>query len=69
MSAGDFRERVMNSSIGWIRRTRIRRNAAIAAGNMRCEQAVAALTEMLNDENPILREHAAWALHEITKTR
>ncbi|MHB9035570.1 MAG: tRNA epoxyqueuosine(34) reductase QueG [Armatimonadota bacterium] len=65
LSAEGFREMVKESSIGWIRRARIRRNAAIAAGNLRTEQAVPALTRMLEDENPILREHAAWALGQI----
>lgn len=61
----EFREKVRHSSIGWIRRTRICRNAAIAAGNMRCEAAAPALAEMLSDENPMLRATAAWALGEI----
>lgn len=58
----EFNAAVKNSSIGWIRRTRIRRNAAIAAGNLGCEEAIPALTEMLSDENPMLRETAEWAL-------
>ncbi len=57
-----YRDKVKNSSIGWIRRTRIRRNAAIAAGNLRCEAAVPALAQMLSDENALLRAVAAWAL-------
>ena len=65
LSPSDFRNNVKNSSIGWIRRTRIRRNAAIAAGNNKCEAAVPALARMLDDENPMLRGTAAWALGEI----
>lgn len=65
LTAKDFRERVSGSSIGWIRRARIRRNAAIAAGNMKCEQAIPSLRQMLEDENTVLREHAAIALNEI----
>lgn len=65
MTPAEFRRDVKDTSIGWIRRTRIRRNAAIAAGNLRCEGAVSALKEMLRDENPVLRETAEWALEKI----
>ena len=37
LTAEDFREHVAGSSIGWIRRTRIRRNASIAAENLSSE--------------------------------
>lgn len=66
MTPHEFNERIRDSSIGWIRRTRIRRNAAIAAGNLACEEALPALTEMLSDESPLLREAAQWAIKEIT---
>ncbi len=65
LSADQFAERVKDSSIGWIRRTRIRRNAAIAAGNVRAEQAVPALAEMLKDGSANLRASATWALERI----
>jgi epoxyqueuosine reductase len=65
LSAEEFKRTVKNSSVGWIRRTRIRRNAAIAAGNLKCEAATPSLVGMLDDENPVLRAHAAWALGEI----
>ncbi len=66
LTAQRFREGIKDSSIGWIRRTRIRRNAAVAAGNLRCESALPALKDMLRDENPVLRETAEWAIKEIT---
>lgn len=65
LSAAEYRDKVAPSSIGWIRRVRIRRNAAIAAGNLAYEDAIPALEEMLRDENPILREAAQWAIKEI----
>jgi epoxyqueuosine reductase len=61
----EFRERVKNSSIGWIKRARIRRNAAIVAGNLRSREAIPVLSEMLDDHDPMLRECARWALREI----
>lgn len=65
MTPQTFNAEVRDSAIGWIRRTRIRRNAAIAAGNLKSEEAVPALTAMLSDENPVLREAAEWAIKEI----
>lgn len=65
MTSEDYKATVKHSSIGWIRRTRIRRNAAIAAGNLKCEDAIQALTEMLSDSDPVLREAAGWAIKEI----
>lgn len=65
MTPQDYNATVQKSSIGWIRRTRIRRNAAIAAGNLKREDAIPALTEMLSDDDPVLREAAEWAIKEI----
>jgi len=64
----EFRDVVKPSSIGWIGRTRIRRNAVIAAGNLRCEEAIAVLQEITNNDNPIISDCARWALAE-TKQR
>ncbi|MEN6357582.1 MAG: tRNA epoxyqueuosine(34) reductase QueG [Armatimonadota bacterium] len=65
MSSRDFRERVKRSSIGWIGRTRIRRNAIIAAGNLGCEESISALEKVLDGESAILREYAKWSLQKI----
>ena len=65
LSAQDFKRTVKESSIGWIGRNRIRRNAAVAAGNLRCESAVPELVDLLGSLNPMLRAHAAWALGRI----
>jgi epoxyqueuosine reductase len=65
LTPAGFAERVRDSSIGWIGRNRIRRNAAVAAGNLRRTEAIPALTEMLADADPVLREHAAWAIDRI----
>ena len=65
MNAAEFKN-IASSSVGWIRRTRIRRNAAIAAGNLRSKTALGALMRMLNDDNALLRETAGWAIDKIT---
>ncbi|MGI6294955.1 MAG: tRNA epoxyqueuosine(34) reductase QueG [Armatimonadota bacterium] len=67
LSAADYKAQVAASSIGWLRRTRIRRNAAIAAGNLQCGVAIDALEEMCNDESLTLREVARWAINKIGK--
>jgi epoxyqueuosine reductase len=65
MSAREFREKVKKSSIGWIGRARIRRNAIIAAGNLGCEKAISALDEVMRGESAILHEYAMWSLDKI----
>jgi epoxyqueuosine reductase len=41
------------------------RNACVAAGNWGNETAVPTLIDLLTDEEPLIRGHAAWALHQI----
>lgn len=65
ISAREFRRTVRPSSIGWIGRTRVRRNAAIAAGNLRCREAADELEIMISDDDPILRDCAGWALRRM----
>ena len=43
----------------------ILRNAAVALGNWCAPEAVPALAIALNDEEPLVRGHAAWALGRI----
>ena len=65
----DFEARVTPTTAGWIRRTRFRRNAIIALGNIRDPIAVPVLVEALSDPEPIIRGHAAWALGRIGESR
>lgn len=60
-----FNERFARSPIKRIKRSRLLRNAAVAAGNWGSEAAVPALASLLGDPEPLLRGHAAWALHQI----
>ncbi|HEX2189519.1 MAG TPA: HEAT repeat domain-containing protein, partial [Longimicrobiaceae bacterium] len=41
------------------------RNVAVALGNWGAPEAVPALAVALNDEEPLVRGHAAWALGRI----
>lgn len=60
-----FNERFAHSPIKRIKRTRLLRNVCVAAGNWGSEAAVPALIALLQDAEPLIRGHAAWALHQI----
>jgi epoxyqueuosine reductase len=61
----EFRRSIKLTAAGWIKRTRLRRNAAIALGNARDPEAVPALIHALDDPESVIRAHAAWALGRI----
>ncbi len=60
-----YQARFRHSAIKRAKRQGLRRNAAVALGNLRDRRAVPALTEALGDDDPIVRGHAAWALGRI----
>jgi epoxyqueuosine reductase len=60
-----FQKRFANSPILRIKRRGLLRNACVAAGNWGNETAVPTLIDLLTDEEPLIRGHAAWALHQI----
>lgn len=61
----DFNERFEDSPIKRIKRTRLVRNACVAAGNWGSKEALPGLIPLLKDEEAIIRGHAAWALQRI----
>lgn len=65
MTKAEFDVRVGPTTASWIRRSRFRRNVAVALGNIGDPSAVPTLVEALNDMNPIIRGHAAWSLGKI----
>jgi epoxyqueuosine reductase len=60
-----FRQRYARTPIARIGRHRLLRNAAVALGNWGDARATSALTKALTDPEPLVREHAAWALERI----
>ncbi len=62
ISSAEFKAIVGPTTAGWIRRTRFRRNVAIALGNIRDPAAVPGLMEALADPEPVIRGHVAWSL-------
>lgn len=61
-----FRESFRDSPIKRIKRRRLLRNVAVALGNSRDPQALPALERALHDPEPLIREHATWAITTIT---
>lgn len=65
LDEADFQKRFAASPIKRIKRRGLLRNACVAAGNWGSETAVPALISLLSDPEPLIRGHAAWALHQI----
>ncbi len=60
-----FRARFKGTPIMRARQRGLLRNVAVALGNWGDETAVPALSNTLNDGEPLVRAHAAWALGQI----
>ncbi len=60
-----FQHRFAHSPIYRIKRARFLRNVCVAAGNWGSVTAVSPLVTLLADPEPLIRGHAAWALHQI----
>lgn len=65
MDLQEFDQRFADSPIARLGRDRLVRNACVAAGNWGSEITISALSSLLNDPNPLVRGHAAWALGRI----
>lgn len=61
----DFRRRFKGSPILRAKRRGFLRNVAVALGNLKSREAVPALIQALQDDVPLVRQHAAWALGQI----
>lgn len=57
-----FRQMFRRTPLARIGRQRLVRNACIAAGNWKHERAIPYLIQLLYDDSPLVRGHAAWAL-------
>lgn len=65
LDAQRFRETFRGSPVLRPKRRGFLRNVAVALGNARDPIAVPALSRALEDEEPLVRSHSAWALGEI----
>ena len=60
-----FRARFHKSPIKRAKRVGLQRNVCVALGNIGDPVAIPALKKVLNSLEPLVREHAAWALGRI----
>ena len=60
-----FREFFLGTPIFRIKRRGFLRNVCVVLGNIGDETALSALTRAFNDAEPLVREHAAWAVEQI----
>jgi epoxyqueuosine reductase len=65
MDQEEFSRRFRNSPVKRTKRRGLLRNVAVALGNWGSPEAVPALVRALNDSEPLIRGHAAWALGRI----
>ena len=65
----EFRSLFRHSPIKRIKRARFLRNVCVALGNVGTEADLSALATAADDPEPLIAEHATWALQEITNRR
>lgn len=65
LSEEEFRRRFRGSPILRAKRRGFLRNVAVALGNLKSREAVPALIQALEDDEPLVRRHVAWALGQI----
>jgi len=65
LDQGGFRTRFRNTPFERTGRTRLIRNAAVVAGNLKTQKATDSLLRLVKDTEPLVREHAAWALARV----
>ena len=65
LDENEFRRRFKGSPILRAKRRGFLRNVAVALGNSKSPEAIAALIRALDDAEALVRGHAAWALGEI----
>src|SRR5713226_5532441 len=61
MSAEEFREKFRGSPIRRAKRSGLRRNTVIAMGNSGDRRFMPVLEKLVEDEDPVVAEHARWA--------
>ena len=67
MSPPEFSEEHKGSPMKRAQLRGLKRNAAVVLGNAGTAEDVDVLTRALDDEEPLVREHAAWALARLTE--
>jgi epoxyqueuosine reductase len=65
----EFNRKFKDNAVQRARRRGYLRNIAVALGNSRNPAGLPALERALQDDEPLVRQHAAWALQQIRKSR
>ena len=65
MSAEEFREKFRGSAMRRTKRSGLRRNAVVAMGNSRDRRFMPVLEKLVEDEDPVVAEHARWAKRKL----
>lgn len=68
MTEDEFRKTFKGSPLKRTKRSGVRRNAVIALGNTRDERWLPLLTQLSQDEDTVVAEHARWATQKIRLT-
>jgi epoxyqueuosine reductase len=63
----DFRTLFRNSPVKRIKRARFVRNVCVALGNVGTPEDLEVLNILARDNNPLIAEHACWAVEQIRK--
>ena len=67
MTQEDFSAAFKNSPMKRAKLRGLKRNAAVVLGNVGTVADVPALQQALEDPEPLVREHAAWALERVVR--
>ena len=65
LSDEEFRRLFSKSPIKRLKRPRFLRNVCVALGNVGSEDDLAALEQAATDPDPLISEHARWAIERI----
>lgn len=65
MDDESFHQCFAGSPIRRLKRARFLRNVCVVLGNIGSADDVPALREAAGDEDPLIREHAEWALEQL----
>jgi epoxyqueuosine reductase len=67
ITPNDFNRKLKNSPVKRAKHRGYLRNVAVALGNCGDKRTIPALEKALNGPEPLVREHAAWAIEQIKK--
>ena len=67
-SEEEFKKTYAESPIKRVKWERLARNAAVAAGNSGRRELIPPLKRLLENDNELVKEHALWALDQLTET-